>query len=104
MSLADLRLFFLPSLRTFQQEFADSLNIPFLETSAKDSTNVEEMFYTMTRLIQQQCVALILLMNQIDQVCSAEKHGMHAGDKAGVPSGATLSRESPEKEDSGGCC
>jgi len=69
------------------KEFADSLNIPFLETSAKDSTNVDEMFYTMTKLIRQR----------------AEKHGTHAGDKAGVPLGATLSRESPEEESSG-CC
>ncbi|KAF9650880.1 ras-domain-containing protein [Thelephora ganbajun] len=69
------------------KEFADSLNIPFLETSAKDSTNVDEMFYTMTRLIQQR----------------AEEHGTHGGDKAGVPSGTTLSREAPE-ESSSGCC
>jgi len=40
------------------QEFADSLNIPFLETSAKDSTNVDEMFYTMTKLIRQRYVTL----------------------------------------------
>jgi len=70
------------------KEFAESLNIPFLETSAKDSTNVDEMFYTMTRLIQQR----------------AEKHGTHGGDKAGVPSGTTLNREAPEAESSGGCC
>jgi len=70
------------------KDLADSLNISFLETSAKDSTNVDEMFYTMTRLIQQR----------------AEKHGIHAGDKAGVPSGATLNREGSEEESSGSCC
>jgi len=70
------------------QELADSLNIPFLETSAKDSTNVDNMFYTMTRLIQQR----------------AEKHGTRGGDKAGPPPGTTLSRESTEQESSGGCC
>jgi len=69
------------------KELADSLEIPFLETSAKDSTNVDEMFYTMTRLIQQR----------------AERHGTHGGDKTGVPSGTTLTRE-PEEEGSGGCC
>jgi hypothetical protein len=42
-----------------KQGLADSLNIPFLETSAKDSTNVDEMFYTMTRLIQQRYVAFV---------------------------------------------
>jgi len=46
-----------------KQEFADSLNIPFLETSAKDSTNVDEMFYTMTKLIQQRYVTLVPLMD-----------------------------------------
>jgi len=45
------------------QEFADSLNIPFLETSAKDSTNVEEMFYAMTRQIQQRYITLVLLVD-----------------------------------------
>jgi len=35
---------------------------------------------------------------------SAEKHGTHGGDKAGVPTGATLSREGTEEESSGGCC
>jgi len=69
------------------KELADSLNVPFLETSAKDSTNVDEMFYTMTRQIQQH----------------AEKHGTHGGDKAGVPSGTTLNREGTE-ESSGSCC
>ena len=39
-----------------------------------------------------------------DQACSAEKHGMHAGDKTGVPSGTTLSREDPEGESSSSCC
>jgi len=39
-----------------------------------------------------------------DQACSAGEHGMHAVDKAGVPSGATLGREGSEEESSGGCC
>jgi len=34
------------------KEFADSLSIPFLETSAKNSTNVEEAFLTMARQIK----------------------------------------------------
>ncbi|KAF9792929.1 P-loop containing nucleoside triphosphate hydrolase protein [Thelephora terrestris] len=70
------------------KELADSLNIAFLETSAKDSTNVDEMFYTMTRLIQQR----------------SEKNGTHGGDKAGPPPGTTLSRDAPEQESSGSCC
>ncbi|KAH3903013.1 probable GTP-binding protein YPT1 [Saccharomycodes ludwigii] len=35
------------------KEFADSLNIPILETSALESTNVEEAFFTMAREIKE---------------------------------------------------
>lgn len=34
------------------KEFAESMNIPFLETSAKDSQNVEEAFFAMARQIK----------------------------------------------------
>jgi len=34
------------------KEFADSLGIPFLETSAKNSTNVEQAFITMAAEIK----------------------------------------------------
>lgn len=36
----------------FLQEFADSLGIPFLETSAKNATNVEQAFMTMASEIK----------------------------------------------------
>ena len=38
----------------FIQEFADSLGIPFLETSAKSATNVEQAFLTMARQIKER--------------------------------------------------
>ena len=87
-----------------KQELAESLNIPFLETSAKDSTNVDEMFYTMTRLIQQRYVALPPFQVTAYRASSSEKNGAHGGDKAGPPPGTTLSREAPEQESSGSCC
>lgn len=37
-----------------RQEFADQLNIPFLETSAKSSTNVEQAFLTMAKQIKDR--------------------------------------------------
>lgn len=37
-----------------KQEFADSLGIPFLETSAKNSSNVEQAFTTMARQIKER--------------------------------------------------
>jgi Ras-related protein Rab-1A len=39
------------------QAFADEIGIPFLETSAKNSTNVEQAFMTMAAEIKNRCVA-----------------------------------------------
>lgn len=36
------------------QEYADSLGIPFLETSAKNATNVEQAFMTMAAEIKNR--------------------------------------------------
>lgn len=41
------------------QEFADSLSIPFIETSAKNSTNVEEAFTLMAKTIKDECVIIL---------------------------------------------
>jgi Ras-related protein Rab-1A len=41
------------------QEFADSLGIPFLETSAKNATNVEQAFLTMARQIKVRTIIII---------------------------------------------
>ncbi|KAJ0681762.1 putative small GTP-binding protein [Helianthus annuus] len=38
----------------YLQEFADELGIPFLETSAKDSVNVEQAFLTMAAAIKKK--------------------------------------------------
>uniref|UniRef100_A0A671PQF2 Ras-related protein Rab-1A-like n=1 Tax=Sinocyclocheilus anshuiensis TaxID=1608454 RepID=A0A671PQF2_9TELE len=39
---------------TTAKEFADSLGIPFLETSAKNATNVEQAFMTMAEEIKKR--------------------------------------------------
>ncbi|KAF3894071.1 Glutamyl aminopeptidase [Trichophyton interdigitale] len=39
---------------TVAKEFADSLGIPFLETSAKNASNVEQAFLTMARQIKER--------------------------------------------------
>lgn len=36
------------------KDFADSLGIPYIETSAKDSTNVERIFHTMASEIKKR--------------------------------------------------
>jgi Ras-related protein Rab-1A len=41
------------------QEFSESQGFSFLETSAKDSVNVEEAFFAMTRKIQQNHIQLL---------------------------------------------
>lgn len=43
------------------KEFADSLGIPFLETSAKNASNVEEAFLTMARQIKGRYVGSFML-------------------------------------------
>lgn len=44
---------------TVAKEFADSLGIPFLETSAKNASNVEQAFLTMARQIKERMVSLM---------------------------------------------
>lgn len=41
---------------TRSQAFADEIGIPFLETSAKNATNVEQAFMTMAAEIKNRCV------------------------------------------------
>ena len=38
----------------FPQEYAESLGVPFLETSAKNATNVEQAFMTMAAEIKNR--------------------------------------------------
>ncbi|SCU77294.1 LAFA_0A00892g1_1 [Lachancea sp. 'fantastica'] len=68
------------------KEFADSLQIPFLETSALDSSNVEEAFLTMAKQIK-------------DSMAQQHKDSTKKDDKAGVNlKGQSLSSTSS------GCC
>lgn len=53
-------LFFLPLSflnEPLMQAFADEIGIPFLETSAKNATNVEQAFMAMTGSIKSRLVA-----------------------------------------------
>ena len=43
------------------QSFADEIGIPFLETSAKNATNVEQAFMTMAAEIKNRSVIRIQL-------------------------------------------
>jgi Ras-related protein Rab-1A len=68
------------------KEFADSLGIPFLETSAKNSTNVEEAFIKMATDIKARVAA----------------QGPGAGRAGGVKLPAGGGPVKPKKEE--GCC
>lgn len=75
------------------KEFADANNMPFLETSALDSTNVEEAFLTMAREIKE---------SMAKQKLSSDKgSGSNAGGAGG--SGVNLTGQSLTKTSSS-CC
>ncbi|KAI1381537.1 GTP-binding protein ypt1 [Hypoxylon crocopeplum] len=69
---------------TVAKEFADSLGIPFLETSAKNASNVEQAFLTMARQIKERMGS---------QATTNTKPGVQVGP------GHSVSNSS-----SGGCC
>lgn len=66
-----------------QKEFADSLGIPFLETSAKNASNVEQAFLTMARQIKER----------MGTATVNNKPTVQVGQGQGVQSGSA-----------GGCC
>lgn len=68
------------------KDFADELQIPFIETSAKTSTNVEEAFVTMSK--------------QIKESLDAAPEQAPGGAKAGI---VTPGRSLDEQQASGGC-
>jgi Ras-related protein Rab-1A len=67
------------------KEFADQLGIPFLETSAKNATNVEQAFLTMAKQIKDRMGAAQVANNQ----------------KSTVKVGAG---QSVQQQQGGGCC
>jgi len=69
---------------TVAKEFADQLNIPFLETSAKNATNVEQAFLTMAKQIK----------DRMGSTTTPSGPG-----KGSVNPGKTV-----EQQPSGGCC
>ncbi|KAG9298743.1 hypothetical protein G9A89_012811 [Geosiphon pyriformis] len=71
---------------TAAKEFADGLSIPFLETSAKNATNVESAFLTMAKQIKDR-------MGTPQVVSGAPKQTVNFGTGTTVP-----------QQSSGGCC
>uniref|UniRef100_A0A8C7UFA5 ZRAB1B, member RAS oncogene family a n=1 Tax=Oncorhynchus mykiss TaxID=8022 RepID=A0A8C7UFA5_ONCMY len=68
---------------TTAKEFADSLSIPFLETSAKDATNVEQSFMTMAAEIKKRMGP--------GATAGGEKHNLKID-------------STPVRQSGGGCC
>ena len=69
--LLTLSIFYL-SLSVALQEYADSLKIPFLETSAKSATNVEQAFLTMAAEIKARyvCVCVCVCVFTSTHLCT----------------------------------
>ena len=65
------------------QEYADQLRIPFLETSAKSATNVEQAFVTMAAEIKSR---------------------MGPSGPASDKPNLKITSSTPVKSSSGGCC
>ncbi len=63
------------------QEFADSLGIPFLETSAKSASNVEQAFLTMARQIKERMGTATV--NNKPTVQVGQGQGVQSGSAAG---------------------
>nr|AAH71442.1 Zgc:86773 [Danio rerio] len=68
---------------TTAKEFADSLGIPFLETSAKNATNVEQAFMTMAEEIKKR---------------------MRPGASGGSEKPDLKIESTPVQQSGGGCC
>lgn len=64
-----------------QKEFADSLGIPFLETSAKNASNVEQAFLTMARQIKERMGTTTVNNKPTVQVTSGQ--GVSSGSASG---------------------
>ncbi|KAF9239654.1 GTP-binding protein ypt1 [Melanogaster broomeanus] len=67
------------------KEFADQLSIPFLETSAKNATNVEQAFLTMAKQIK-------------------DRMGSTSTPAGGAKSSTVTPGQSVQQQQSGGCC
>ncbi|KAJ1656297.1 ras GTPase [Dispira simplex] len=69
------------------KEFADQLGVPFLETSAKDSTNVEQAFLTMAKQIKD-------IMDAVPAASHKDKKSINLGGTQSVP----------QQQSNSGCC
>lgn len=63
------------------KEFTESLDIPFLETSAKDTTNVDEAFMTMSRNIKKRMIATMQPGDASERNISLSESRPAAGEK-----------------------
>ncbi|QLQ79322.1 hypothetical protein HG537_0B06700 [Torulaspora globosa] len=73
------------------KEFAEANNMPFLETSALDSTNVEEAFLTMAKQIK-------------DSMANRQRHDGPGGNQKDDSGNVNLKGQSLTKNSAGGCC
>ena len=86
----------------FVQEFADNLGIEFLETSAKNATNVEQAFMTMAAQIKNRCIQKPAVLFVLIQLLVSSRM---ANAPAGAPKGTVVvGRGQAVGQQKGGCC
>lgn len=76
------------------QKWADSVNLPLLETSAKNSSNVEQAFLTMAKQIKDK----MSLLGQ-DTLNSNNNNN-----KIKVTQGSAIQSPNSSAKNAGGCC
>lgn len=91
-----------------RQEFADQLNIPFLETSAKSATNVEQAFLTMAKQIKDRCVELAwtaVFFSRANSLFLTNSMGSASVNNAPGKSNVKLGQgQNVADQNQGGCC
>ena len=65
------------------QEYADQLGTPFLETSAKNATNVEEAFVTMAAEIKNRMGPSSVSPNSQNQKIKVDSKPVQSGSSGG---------------------
>ena len=85
------------------QEFADPLNIPFLETSAKNATNVEQAFLTMAKQIKDRYVPGPVLCSIVADNAPSSMGSTTTATGTGKSTTITPG-QNVQQQQGGGCC
>lgn len=87
------------------QEFADQLQIPFLETSAKNATNVEQAFLTMAKQIKDRYDKSLIVSTLDRSLIEVCRMGTSAAAAPSNKANVKVTGGAPvQTQQGGGCC